>query len=149
MQQTSIQNRNESYWKIQDRIGNKQRRVLKAIQNSNIPITAQEIANVLEIPINQVTGRLKELRELCLIEISGYKKDMDTRHLRSTYIETNEISRHINANDMIQKKERLLANLKYDMQKSEISIDSLRIIKKEYNKNLRELNNYKKIATIN
>ena len=149
MQQTSIQNRNDSYWKIQDRIGLKQRKVLRVIQNSLRPITAQGIAEKLDFPINQVTGRIKELKDLFLIEIAGYIKEENTNHFRSTYIETNEVSRHIISNEFMLDKEKILTNLNSDLENPTLTVDSLRIIKKEYNKNLRELNNYKKIATIN
>ncbi len=59
--------------KISETLGRRQRQVLRCIR-SNEPITNLEISNILNIPINSITGRSSELREKGLIEQYGTKR---------------------------------------------------------------------------
>lgn len=59
---------------IQDSIGAKRLRVLNVIKSSEEGKTNFEIARTLSIPINQVTGRVRELCESGLVEDSSVRR---------------------------------------------------------------------------
>lgn len=63
---TSINNRNESYKGVVDRLPQKRKEVYELIK-SNPNITIQEAAEKLGKPINEVSGRFTELKEVFLI----------------------------------------------------------------------------------
>ena len=67
--ETSIQNRNTSYRNIINKIPNKRKRIYEIILKHN-GITAQEISNLYRLPINQITGRITELKDMCFIKES-------------------------------------------------------------------------------
>ena len=66
-------NRDESYHTL-DNIATRQKQVLDVIKHHE-PIHNRKIANKLKLPINSVTGRVKELRNLGLVAICGKVKD--------------------------------------------------------------------------
>lgn len=49
-----------AYYRIRNKLGPMQLRVLRVIEN-NGPISNQEIAQELDLPINHITGRTNEL----------------------------------------------------------------------------------------
>jgi hypothetical protein len=67
---TSTENRNESWLSIQDNLILSQSRVYNCIR-SHFPITSQQIAEKLDLKINEVVGRVSELSDLFLIEDCG------------------------------------------------------------------------------
>lgn len=68
IQQTSI----EAYDCIYDDLGHRQQEVYDVIEN-HIDVCNQDISMILSIPINCVTGRVKELRDLGFVYHAGYK----------------------------------------------------------------------------
>lgn len=63
---TAIENRNETYANINGELSARCAAVLAAIRTlrkAGRDVTAKRIARYLEVPINQVTGRLTELRD--------------------------------------------------------------------------------------
>ena len=83
MEQTSIDdyiargNRNESYACMKDTIGRRQAQVLAVIR-SHYAISNAGISEELNLGINQITPRVKELRELGLVESAGSMIDNHT-----------------------------------------------------------------------
>lgn len=57
----------ESWEKTQERLGDKQARVLQVIRDSRFGRTLFEVANVLGWPVNSVSGRVTELRKLGMV----------------------------------------------------------------------------------
>lgn len=55
-------------------IGESQQEVLRVIKSSPIGVTAQEVAEKLQWPINRISGRITELYQKGLIEHHGRKR---------------------------------------------------------------------------
>ena len=69
----TIQDTQRAAWTdLQDKLGDRQRRVLKAIQAA--PRTLAEIASALNVPINCVSGRVRELCQAGAVEDSGQRR---------------------------------------------------------------------------
>jgi DNA-binding IclR family transcriptional regulator len=69
----AIETRNQSYKDVQDGVCPKQAAVLDTLKNKRFftdDMTNNEIAHALGWPINSVTGRVYELREMALVEPS-------------------------------------------------------------------------------
>ena len=64
----SIYTRNKSYINISNRIPAKRKRIYEIIVSNMQGITAQEISIRYNIPINQITGRITELKDMCFIK---------------------------------------------------------------------------------
>ena len=56
--------RNESYVKTREHLGEMQVKILRAVKELGGKATNIMISSYLNLPINRVTGRVKELREL-------------------------------------------------------------------------------------
>jgi len=72
IQQTSL----ESWGKLQNSLGRRQREVLTVLQER--PASNRELAELLFLPINSVTGRVKELRSLGYVKLRAVKYDAVT-----------------------------------------------------------------------
>jgi|TARA_R110000744_G_scaffold162155_1_gene278755 hypothetical protein len=64
----SIQTRNQTYRNIATRIPAKRKRIYEIIISNTSGITAQQISDRYNIPINQITGRITELKDMCFIK---------------------------------------------------------------------------------
>tara|TARA_R100001369_G_C3207966_1_gene147307 strand:+ start:17 stop:463 length:447 start_codon:yes stop_codon:yes gene_type:complete len=64
----SIENRNKTYRNIVNRIPAKRKRIYEIIVMHDQGITAQQISERYNIPINQITGRITELKDMCFIK---------------------------------------------------------------------------------
>jgi|TARA_R110000782_G_C14701340_1_gene402138 hypothetical protein len=64
----SIQTRNQTYRNIAARIPAKRKRIYEIITSYTAGITAQQISDRYNIPINQITGRITELKDMCFIK---------------------------------------------------------------------------------
>lgn len=85
MEQLSLQLRNQSYHRV--KLGERQTDVLQAIEKYQ-PVSNRQLANILHWPINSVTGRVKELRDMGFVSNSGTAYDEMTQRtvcLWSTY----------------------------------------------------------------
>ena len=69
IQQTSL----EAYEKVVRDLGYRQKQVYDVIV-SHPGFCNKEIAQYLMLPINSITGRVKELRDMCLVLYFGKKK---------------------------------------------------------------------------
>jgi predicted ArsR family transcriptional regulator len=67
MQNTSL----IAYEEIKDDLGRRQSEVLRLLESSDMPLCNLDISELLNWPINCVTGRVKELREAGLVEDAG------------------------------------------------------------------------------
>ena len=72
MMQTQL----ESYRLIQPELSFRQRQVYDAL--SRMPCTNRELTNRLGLPINSITGRVKELRDKGMVRLNGKKYDSIT-----------------------------------------------------------------------
>lgn len=74
--------RNQSYHLV-----DKKRRQIEVLHVISMfaPITNREISEKLHLPINSITGRVKELRELGLVEFLGKKYDDVTERTVSLF----------------------------------------------------------------
>lgn len=66
--------RNEAYSKIKSDLAEKQKIVYDLISNYPDGISNKQIAFELGFPINSITGRVTELKNMGLIEFAGYKE---------------------------------------------------------------------------
>lgn len=73
-QRTSL----EAYKILEPELGDRQQLVLTVI-NSQPNISNHEISNMLGIPINSITPRVYELRDMGLVVCSGHKIDSITK----------------------------------------------------------------------
>lgn len=71
---TSIEIRNAAYFEIAERLPLCRKRVYQAILTLGEDATNKKISELLEIPINRVTGRVSELRDSFLIQKVGEKE---------------------------------------------------------------------------
>tara|TARA_Y200000002_G_C22497825_1_gene585814 strand:+ start:61 stop:510 length:450 start_codon:yes stop_codon:yes gene_type:complete len=86
----SIINRNTSYKEIRQKLPNKRKRIFEIIEKHN-GITAQEISSRYNYPINQVSGRITELKDLCFIKESGNQLNPFSKTYNTMYsVITNE-----------------------------------------------------------
>jgi len=74
IQQTSLQ----SYQEILPDLGERQRVIYQAIRRYQ-PVSNGDLSRILQIPINSVTPRVKELREKYLVIRVGTKRDRLTQ----------------------------------------------------------------------
>jgi len=79
-------NRNQAYFSIADKLPQKRRRIFIFISKPE-PCTALEISQNYNIPINEVVGRITELKNYFLIAESGSKTNLHTRKQNTMYIE--------------------------------------------------------------
>lgn len=80
----SIKNRNQSFREIREQLPAKRRMVLNAIKHSP-GITAWNLAERMGVPINEVTGRIRELKDAFLIEEAGEALNLYTYRNNTTY----------------------------------------------------------------
>ena len=76
IQQTSM----EAYESLYDTLGNRQRMVFDVIDEYN-NVCNQDISMMLGLPINCVTGRVKELRDLGFVYHAGFKSNDNGRRV--------------------------------------------------------------------
>ena len=83
--ETSIQNRNTSYRNIINKIPNKRKQIYEIILKYN-GITAQEISNLYRLPINQITGRITELKDMCFIKEGKLHVNHESGNYCTSYV---------------------------------------------------------------
>jgi DNA-binding MarR family transcriptional regulator len=82
MEQTALDLRNLSYHSLN--LGEKQEQVYNAIEQYQ-PVTNRQLSNILRWPINSITGRVKELRDMGLVHKEGSAYDQVTERTVSTW----------------------------------------------------------------
>lgn len=83
--ETSIHNRNKTYKNIVNRIPAKRKRIYELIVLHTEGITAQQISNRYNIPINQITGRITELKDMCFIKEDQLQFNQSTGNHCTSY----------------------------------------------------------------
>lgn len=81
---TSIHNRNESFASIVSKLPEKRRRVLELIEKYE-NASAQQLAELTMTPINEITGRITELKKAFLIVETGSKQNRFSHKKNTTY----------------------------------------------------------------
>lgn len=82
MEQTALDLRNLSYHSLN--LGEKQEQVYNAIEQYQ-PVTNRQLSNILHWPINSITGRVKELRDMGLVYKEWSAYDQVTERTVSTW----------------------------------------------------------------
>ena len=77
MTTTSTETRNESYSLFSPKLGQRQREVYELLCQLG-PLSNRHISDILKRPVNTVTGRVMELRQLGLVAEAGTVYDHGT-----------------------------------------------------------------------
>lgn len=64
--------RNLSFEEIIEKLPEKRKAVYQTIKNYKYPISNERISDILNVPLHYVTPRTGELRDMELIEVTGY-----------------------------------------------------------------------------
>lgn len=130
---TAIHNRNEAFCKIINRLPEKRQKVFKLIEK-NPNITAQELSLKTMLPINEITGRITELKNAYLIVETGSKRNRHSNKKNTAYRVVDSIDERIDLINKtfsnLQEKCRLLES---DL-KAELSYYSHSLIYREIGK---------------
>ena len=97
---TSITNRNTAYHSILDNLPEKRKLIFELIKE-NGQCTAQELSEKYLLPINEITGRITELKDMCLIVEFGSKENRWTKQNNTSYQVIQKEDERI---DLINKK---------------------------------------------
>lgn len=130
---SAIKNRDTAYHNIY-KIGDKQLQVLEAIR-LNQPATAQEIAAFLNTSINQVTGRISELKEdYVLIKEHGSKQSETSKKMCTSYVIISNHEERVKMienkyRDLVEKREQLVSDFHNKVSKYTKSILEKELIK--------------------
>lgn len=140
----SVSNRNEAYHSIIEKIPEKRKLIFELIKENNIS-TAQELSEKYLIPINEITGRITELKEMCLIKEFGSKENKWTKHNNTSYQVVGSDSERI---DLINLKfveyREIRDNLVNDSNLN-LSHISKKLLRKELNSIQKKINNLEKL----
>jgi len=98
--QLSIENRNESYFSIAEKLPQKRKTIFICIRKSE-PCTALEISQNYNIPINEVVGRISELKNAFLIYECGSKFNLHTGKKNTLYSPVKNLDQQI---DLINQR---------------------------------------------
>lgn len=94
----SIKNRNRAYFNIIEKLPQKKQLIYQIICEEK-KVSAWQISIKYMLPINEVVGRITELKERCLIEENGSFENVNSRQKNTAYSaikEVDEIRRRIN-----------------------------------------------------
>jgi len=85
IQSTSL----EAFYSIIGELGQRQQEIFNAIQKYK-SVSNLDLSRLLQLPINSVTPRVKELRDKGLVVCNGYKIDRITNRRMKTWRVVNE-----------------------------------------------------------
>ena len=88
----SITNRNISYFQIVDKLPQKRKTIFELIKRHE-PCTAWELCSQSMLPVNEVSGRITELKRLFLVVECGKKENRFTGHFNTVYRKATEEER--------------------------------------------------------
>lgn len=140
----SITNRNAAFHSIIEKLPENRRLIFELIQE-NKQITAQEISEKYQKPINEITGRITELKNYCFIVEAGSRENRFTSKQNTIYQVIQSEDERIN---LINKRFVELRDTKdslindYNLNLSKISKE---LLKKEINKIQTKINFLEKI----
>lgn len=97
----SIINRNKSYISITDKLPSKRKRVYEIILLHKGGITAQGISERYNVPINQITGRITELKEMCFIKEGGSEISPATGNRRTKWLAVTDQDEYLNMSNLM------------------------------------------------
>lgn len=82
----SEQNRNEAFRSIIDRLPEKRALIYNLFSSYQSGVTTQRLSDDFNIRINEITGRINELKELCLIKEVGSNVNIRTNNKNTMYL---------------------------------------------------------------
>jgi len=126
----SLKNRNDAFKKLIEKFGLRRKTVYNLIKDCG-SLTDFEISEKMILPINSITGRRRELEELCLIKESGSKKNEKTDVLNTIWSVTSETERLNLINSKLSKLIKERDTLEMDLLSLSISNFSIELIKKQ------------------
>tara|TARA_Y100000401_G_C8326015_1_gene228351 strand:+ start:8093 stop:8557 length:465 start_codon:yes stop_codon:yes gene_type:complete len=111
----SIENRNKSYKEELPKLSKKRSEIFEIIRLTP-GITAFDISQMYNLNINQVTGRITELKDLCLITEFGFKSNLMTNKTNTRYRVINDTEEFLKLQKirfvmLRNKKDMLLGDL--------------------------------------
>mgnify|MGYP003628628049 FL=1 len=129
----SIQNRNTSYKNIINKISDKRKQIFEIIVKHN-GITAQEISRLYKLPINQITGRITELKDMCFIKESTVHLNHESGNYCTSYVAVKKMEEFLHLTNvkyshLINMKKSLEFDYHYGL-----SEHTMKYIKKEIKK---------------
>ncbi len=139
----SIENRNEAFRNIVETLPQKRAKIFTLIAE-NQPCTIQQLCKVSLLPINEISGRITELKNACLIIEQGKRENANTRHSNTLYKVANPLEKY---NLYINRKMNLLRDKEELMNHLEIGSTGIvsQLINKQLKKVLKELEMLNKI----
>jgi hypothetical protein len=139
----STSNRNTAYYSIIEKLPEKRKLIFELIQENKI-CTAQELAEKYMLPINEITGRITELKNMCLVVEHGSKENRWTKHNNTAYQVVSKTDRIEIINKKFieyrDSKDKLIND--YNLNLSSLS---KKLLKKEINKLQSKINYLEKL----
>jgi len=144
---TATLNRNQAYTSVIGKLSQNRRQVFQVIENQP-QITAEEIAQILQRPINEIVPRITELASVLLITGEASKTNPRTKMKNTTYrcLQYPERIDRINAQYVRLTDEK--SQLERDYHQG-ISNLTKNMILKEKDKRDRQIKNLEKLFSIN
>jgi|TARA_R100001463_G_scaffold124211_2_gene181098 hypothetical protein len=129
--ETSTLNRNESFKKAQPKLSEKRQLLLNVLKLYPKGLTSEEIVDKTKMPINQVSGRLSELKSMFYISGDGSKRCIHTGNYRTIWRVTNSDWRIFQTNkafvelrtqkdQLVRDKNRGVSTYTFEVLKKEI-----------------------------
>lgn len=141
---TSIRNRNDSYVAVIEKLPEKKQLIFQLIKE-NSPCTAWEISEKYLLPINEVVGRISDLKNECLLIEKGSRLNRYTNKQNTLYKAVNSFDERI---DLVNARFTILRDTKdklvndYNLGLSKLTKE---LIKKQLNKINKQINSLTKI----
>lgn len=140
----AIQNRNDAFHSNIEKLSQRRRNVYRIIRNYG-QITASQIKDKMRLGINQVSGRITELKKMCLIiEVGSVKSEKS--NVNHTLYRITSKNEQI---DLVNKRYQDLINEQKELENDYhlgLSKHSLEIIKKRISGIKKEINQLSKFA---
>lgn len=139
--------RNKAYQQIVDTLPEKRAKVYQAIKELGV-CTALNIAFFLHVPINEVTGRVRELKDSYLILEAGTVRNKLTKKFNTLYKIPKEIEVQKALLEDLAKLSDQQDDLLKDLKK-DLSITSIKALEVKVVKLRSQINRIKRILNIN
>jgi hypothetical protein len=140
----SIKNRNDAYVLILERLPQKKQLIFQLVKE-NSPCTAWEISEKYMLPINEVVGRISDLKNDFLLVESGSKTNQYTKKQNTLYRTVNTINERIdliNATFVVLRDNKSKLESDYHLGISQLTKE---MVKKEIAKIKSQINSLSRI----
>jgi hypothetical protein len=131
--ENSILNRNTTYIKEKPKLSRKRQLILDVLKQFPKGLTSEEIVKLTRMPINQVSGRLSELKSMFYISGDGSKRCVHTKNYRTIWRVCNNDWRVFKTNKAFVELRKQKDDLIRDKLRG-VSTFTLELLKKEINK---------------